>query len=388
MLSSFVRRIYRNPRLRDMRFIYGTYFLVTLLAAIQQLLLGHLNNYHIFKHSFEHLIHNQNLYVLFPTEYYDNYKYGPAFGLFIAPLAALPDWIGVIGWAMANAFLLVWAIGRLSIGQAGKAFVYWFVLIEFVTSIQNLQANPMLASLVVFCFTAFERRAVFWAAFFIALGGFFKVYGFIGCAFFLLYPQKVRFILSFLFWCVILFSLPLICISPNQLVFLYKEWYVALVEKAQIHHDISLIQILQSLVGSAIKDAYVILAGMGVFCLSYLRWDMFGNLSFRLLFLGSVLIWMVIFSPAAESATFVIAVAGVALWYTRSQKKKWQTGLVIFVFVLTSLSPTDIFPDYLRQTYVIPYGLKALPCAAVWVAITVELLVGSPSKFPDLDAQK
>ncbi|MDJ1469140.1 glycosyltransferase family 87 protein [Cytophagaceae bacterium DM2B3-1] len=376
MFKSLVNKISQVP----IRYIYGIYFLITLAASIQQMLIDQLNNYYIFKYSFQHLIHNQNLYILFPDQYHDNYKYGPVFGIFIAPFAILPDWLGIIAWTMVNAFLLLWAIHKLTIGQSSKIFIYWFILIEFLTSIQNLQANPMLTSLILFCFIAFERRTVFWAAFFVALGGFFKIYGFIGAAFFLLYPQKIRFILSFAFWCVVLFFLPLIFISLDQLLFLYKEWYLALVEKAQIHHDISLIQILQSLVSSNIKDAYVVLTGVGIFCLAYLRWDKFETLSFRLLFLASVLIWMVIFSPGAESPTFVIAVTGVALWYIQSERKKWQISLAIFVFVLTILSPTDIFPAYLRDVYVIPYSLKALPCAVVWIVVMVELLFGSFSK--------
>ena len=153
---------------------------------------------------------------------------------------------------------------------------------------------------------------------------------------------------------------------------------MALADKTGYHHDISLIQILQSLVYARIPDMAVVGVGVVMFCMAYLRYDRFKSLRFRLLFLASVLVWMVVFSPGAESPTYVVAVTGVALWYLAGRRDGWRLALLVFVFVLTCLSPTDIFPRFARDNYVIPYALKALPCALVWVALMYELLVGNP----------
>ncbi len=373
-------RFFQHPAFRDYRFVLGFFLLVTVVVTIQHLLIAEINNYYIFKYSFPHLIHGQDLYALFPGEYYDNYKYGPVFAVFIAPAALLPDWLGLHLWTIANTLLFFWAIYQMPIADKYKVFIYWAVFLEFLTATQNVQANPALTAFIVLAFVNFERKNVFWAAFWIALGAFFKVYGLIGAAFFLLYPQKIKFIGALLFWSVVLFLLPAILVPFEQVVFLYKQWYAALVDKVGYHTDASLMRIIRTVIYAGVPREAIMLAGVAVFCLAYLRRAACKNRTFRLLFLSSILIWMVIFSPGAESATYIMAVTGVAVWYAFSERKLWQTALLVFVLLLTCMSPSDLFPRYLRETYVFPYGLKALPCAIVWFVVMHELLF---RKFPD-----
>ena len=47
---------------------------------------------------------------------------------------------------------------------------------------------------------------------------------------------------------------------------------------------------------------------------------------------------------------------------------------MVFAFVLTSLSPSDLFPAYLRREWVQPYALKALPVVLVWLKLCYEML--------------
>ena len=48
--------------------------------------------------------------------------------------------------------------------------------------------------------------------------------------------------------------------------------------------------------------------------------------------------------------------------------------LMVFVFVLSSLSPSDLFPAYLRKEWVQPYALKALPVTLVWFKLCYEMI--------------
>jgi len=50
-------------------------------------------------------------------------------------------------------------------------------------------------------------------------------------------------------------------------------------------------------------------------------------------------------------------------------------ALLVFVFVLSSLSPSDLFPAYLRREWVQPYALKALPVTVVWLRLCWEMAV-------------
>ena len=53
---------------------------------------------------------------------------------------------------------------------------------------------------------------------------------------------------------------------------------------------------------------------------------------------------------------------------------KWDWFLFILAVLLTSLSPTDIIPKYIRLNFIRPYALKALPCFLIWFANCFELV--------------
>jgi hypothetical protein len=84
----------------------------------------------------------------------------------------------------------------------------------------------------------------------------------------------------------------------------------------------------------------------------------------------------VLFSTGSESSGYIIALVGVVIWYTAApwQRGRWDVALMVFVFVLTSLSPSDLFPAYLRREWVQPYALKALPVSVVWLRLCWEML--------------
>ena len=116
-----------------------------------------------------------------------------------------------------------------------------------------------------------------------------------------------------------------------------------------------------------------LLGGLLLFGLPYLRVSQFKHLAFRLMLLASTLIFTVIFSSGSESPTYIIAFAGVAIWFVIQQKNNWIVGLFIFAFILTSLSPTDIFPRAIKE-FIRLYSLKALPCIIIWLTIIFQML--------------
>ena len=65
---------------------------------------------------------------------------------------------------------------------------------------------------------------------------------------------------------------------------------------------------------------------------------------------------------------------GIAIWFIVVEKSNLNLFLFIFAVILTSFSPTDIFPRFLREQYVKPYALKVLPCIFIWIDITYRLL--------------
>ncbi len=46
---------------------------------------------------------------------------------------------------------------------------------------------------------------------------------------------------------------------------------------------------------------------------------------------------------------------------------------MVFAFVLTSMSASDLFPAFVRKEIVRPYALKALPCFVIWLKLVYEM---------------
>src|ERR1051325_8862154 len=88
------------------------------------------NNFIIFKNSFLHLIHNQDLYKPYPQEYGDIFLYTPAFALFMAPFAYLPHLTGVVLWCCLNCFWIYLAITMIPFDD-GKKRLWLLYLVSF-----------------------------------------------------------------------------------------------------------------------------------------------------------------------------------------------------------------------------------------------------------------
>jgi hypothetical protein len=363
--------------------IFLFYFIVTVLVTLQKFLLGpdSYNNYPLYKFSFLHLLEGNSLYALYPDQYWDNYKYGPIFAILIAPCYFLPDWLGIQLWTFMNMCAFLCAIYFLPITDRQKTFVYMFGFFEYLTALQNVQISPITTAITVGAFVFLEKKKPFWAASLVIFGFFVKLYPIVAAATFLLYPYRLKFVGSCLVWALVFFVLPMLFTTPELLLYQYHEWYLALVDKTTYHHDISLMGIIDKNIYSGIPDAILVGIGVLLFCTAYLRFAAYNVLQFRLLFLCSTLLWMVIFNPGSESPTFLIAVTGAAIWYAITPKTKLSTAVILFVFVLTCMSPSDIIPKPLRIE-IDRYALKALPCVVAWVAVMYHLYMGTKKAVP------
>ena len=209
---------------------------------------------------------------------------------------------------------------------------------------------------------------------FIALGFFVKIYGIGALLFFVFSRHKIKFILSFLFWSVALFCLPMLISSPRFIIQSYVDWYHSLVEKnAQntfsLMQNISVMGMIRKTVHwTAFNDVYVLIPALLMITAPLFRFKQYAAKDFRLSYLAIVLISVVIFSTSAESATYVIAMVGAGIWYVLYKHPgKPIIFTLIFVLILTSLSSTDLFPKYLQTHYVRVFALKALPCFIIWL---------------------
>lgn len=347
-----------------------------------------INNFIIFRNSFFHLIDGLTLYGPYNAEQYDLYKYSPTFALLFAPFAILPKYIGVTLWSIANAVILFTAIAKMPIAPNYKTFVWWFALIELITSIQNVQVNPIIAGLFIFTFNAFEKKQFWLAALLVVLSMYIKVYGVLAACLFLLYPQKLKFVGWGLLWFIVLFFLPLLIIPFDALLTQYQGWQQTITNDHQSRAvDVSIMRLIMAVLHIEFNNSIrlaIQISGIAIFCIKYLNIKRYNDFTFRYLFLCSAMIWVIVFNHLAESATYIIAIAGVALWYVSEGENKPVLMLLIATFILSCLSPTDIFPAAIRKMYIVPYALKALPCFIIWVLIEYRLLFGKYDRIEQI----
>ena len=389
-LCAKLQAFFHKPFFTNPRTLFGLWTLLAVVAGLTKMAPHRHNNFLIFRGVFWHTIQKLSLYDFYPTEYNDHNHYGPIFSLVIAPFAVVPDAIGLLGWLVVLALGMYYAVRRLPLEEGRQIFLYWFCAHELLTALQMQQFNIAIAAIIIGSFAAIERGKEVTAAFLIVLGTFVKLYGVVGLAFFFFVKRKPRFILALIGWSVVCFVAPMLISSPEYVVGQYVEWYERLAAKNgentfSLMQNISLLGMIRKVSGSAsYSDLLVILPGLVLFGLPYLRFGQYRHLAFRYAILSSVLLFVVLFSTGSESSTYIIPFAGIALWYATSPWKRsgWDVALLVFAFVLSSLSPSDLFPRSLREAYVLPYALKALPPTLIWLRLSYELLTRdyAPSK--------
>jgi hypothetical protein len=337
------------------------------------------NNYVIFKRSFYHLIQHQSLYILYPEEHWDLFKYSPTFALVFGLWAILPDSAGLILWNLLNT--LVWWKGIRIWQQNSSVSIpswngWWLSLggLELLTSIQNEQSNALIAGLLLWGWGEWEHGSTSRAIGMIMITGFIKIFGWAALLLWLAYPNKGRNFLIGLGWGIFLAALPLLVMSPSIYLWQIQEYMGMLSQDHSQSQGISLMGFLDRTMPGLWNKNIILLAGLGVMIIPWVAslWRK-TTVEQRAMGFAALMIWMVIFNHKAESPTFVIAVTP-ALWWLLRQGAMPRTQWMIWILLIfTILSPTDLFPTSLRKAWVEPYHLKAVPCVLVWIAMQWEL---------------
>lgn len=387
MTADRLARLWQSIRaqrwLSDPRTTLWLWLLLPLVSAIVKL--GKYNNFLIFRGVFHHTWQELPLYVHYPEEYFDLNHYGPFFSLIIAPFALVPAPIGHALWLVSLSLGLYWAIRKLPTEQATKTAVLWFCAHELLTALFMQQFNIAIVALVVGAWLFIEREEEKWAALCIVIGTFVKLYGVVGLAFFFFSKHKMRLIGWGILWSILALTLPMLISSPSYILGQYVAWYEELTLKNSgnmfsLMQNISLLGMVRKISGVAsYSDLWLILPGLALFGLPYLRWAQFGHQAFRYAMLSSVLLFTVLFSTGSESSGYIIAFVGIALWYWTApwQRSSWDVGLMVGAFILSSMSPSDLFPRFLRDQYIWPYALKALVPSIIWLKLVWEMCTRS-----------
>jgi hypothetical protein len=379
----------------DYRIIFVIYIIVAAITAYSKYKrgTGGYNNYLIFKGVFYNTLQERNIFLQYPDLFFDSNHYGIFFSLLIAPFAMMPDGFGAVLWNVSGTLVFLYAIYKLPFSNAKKSFFAWLCFQEFITAATYFQFNIILTGLLILSAVYIYERKETQSAFAILIGTFVKVYGIVGLSAFFFIKNKTKFIFSFVVIAILFFVLPMLISSKEFGIQSYIDWYVSLSEKnlsnqtLMSRQDYSLMGVVRRILGNAnISNLIFLIPGFAFFMLPYLRIKQFKFLPFQMMILASTLLFIVLFSSSSESPTYIIAVAGVMIWFLMQNKlTKIDIGLLIFVMIFTCFAFSDLFPKFIKEEVFIKYSTKAIPCILIWFRVMYELLTRDFDKDYKLD---
>lgn len=367
--------------LSDFRLLFAGWLLMAVIPWLRIWLKGKFDlDYSIFYHSFWHAWQQMPLYIIYPED--GNYfLYGPLFPLLMAPLAVLPYQLGRLGWMLLITFIPFWSIRQSTFTRKQQLFLLWFIAVEAYTCILDSETNSLILASLLFAYYFINKEKDHWAALIMALGTVTKLFGIVGLAFLPFSRHKSRLLLAYVGWVVVLAVLPMAVFGPSYVWQEYHEWFDVLVHKNELNQfaagqNISLLGIVRKISGCATySDLWLVIPGLIAFVLPYLRFGQYQFTAFRQTILASILMFLILFSTCSESYGYVIAMTGVGIWYTAApwERNHWDIALMVFAFIITSMSPSDLFPKPIWRELIKPYSLKALPVVLVWLKLIYEL---------------
>jgi hypothetical protein len=354
--------------------LFALYLASAVFVTVQQGVVGRSNNFKVFRAAAVNLLAHRDLYAAHPDQHFDFYKYSPTFALLFAPLAALPFAPALLIWSLLNSLLLWYGVRRL-LPEPQATLALGLVYLEVLFALQYTQSNGLVTALILLAFLALEQRRQPRAAALVGLDTAIKIFPLGAVALALFHPRRARFALLLAAVALGLALLPLIAIPPHELVAQYRSWWtIETSDASRVNRGDSVMHYLYQWLGADWAHWPVQLAGtlllLAPLALERRRWS---EPAFRLRFLCSLLIYLVLFNHQSERASFVIAYTGLFVWYAASAPDPVRNAIALLAGVALVLQDVQIVPwavhDALGR-----YRVKGIPCLVGWIVMQAELL--------------
>jgi hypothetical protein len=334
------------------------------------------NNYLIYTQPFGLMLEQKTAYADYPDRFEDRYRYSPTFAFLMGAFHFLPVPLGIVVWSLLGTMVLLAGIFHFlkEENNGTIALVLAIAFFDALGSAQHMQANNLLAGMILLGVSCLRDGKPVRAALIFALCGYVKFYGMAAAIFFLFAPHRLRFLVAMVGWLVVLWALPLTIVPLDFLLDEYKGWFENFAYKVKV--QLSVMGVLASWFNLEVEElpaAYFTLieaAGLAIFLAPLLRFAQWSQPRFQRLMLASFLIFVVIFNPTAEQPTYVYATVGVALWFVFTEpRRQWDYALLAVVILFTSLSGSDIMPVHIKLDVILRYRIKAVPCILVFIRL-------------------
>lgn len=324
--------------------VYAATVLMVVGLTIQRSFYPHPHwTFWIFRASFWHLVRGENLYAHYGT--HDLFKYSPTAALLFAPFAWPSFPIGLLLWNTLNVVVLFVAL-RSIVRRRDVTLAWLLVLPELFNALQASQSNALVAALIVAAFVALEQSRQLRATLAIAVGVAIKIFPIAAMSLLLFHRRRVRGLCLFALCGAALVLLPLLVTSPATLLSQYGWWRDVEASDA-VARGASVMQMLHQALRVSWPNWPVQAAGTVALFLPLLRRDQWESRRFRVTYLASLLVFVVIFNHQAERPSFVIAATGVAIWFVGSPRDRGRLALALFS--LTGLLAWSYLPVWVMM---------------------------------------
>lgn len=352
-----------NPDAQHRRWLLAVYAVGVGVATLQRGVwsLEH-TTFAIFRQSFLHLVRHQNLYAAYPLEQgggpADLFKYSPSAAMLFAPLAALPYSVALLGWNLLNAGLLIYAVTRI-LPPARANLALLLLAPEAFVAIQSSSSNGLVTALILLGAASYDTGRLMRGSWALAVATSLKIFPLAGFIFAAVHCQRRRAALMVAVALCAVLALPLLVVGPLELLQQYRWWLqLEFSDARDVVFGLSLMRQLRDWWELAWPNWVMQLLGTIFFLVPLvLRRDQWADREFRLRYLCSLLVYVVLFNHQAERQSFIIAATGAVIWFVTSPPTLERATLVALALI----------------------GVPTFPYIAVWLVIHAELLRGTPT---------
>lgn len=344
------------------------------------------NNFLIFKWSGFNLINELPLYIGNDL-HYDLFKYSPTCAMGFLPFYGLPTEIGLLLWNMLNLLLPLWALHQiLGLNAKSRNILALFLLAEGITSLLNAQSNGLVLGLLLVAIGALQREKTGKAVFWILISGFIKIFGWVFFLIFLIRPKVLpKAILYGGIYTIVLVLAPLALVNYEYLISEYRWWLLLLQQDSGTYLKLSFMGWFQAWFRVLPPKNIVLILGLLVQIFPlwlFLRAKKDALLQSKqiLRYGASLLVWAVLFNHMSESATYVIAIGGIVLFFSGEALERPSVIWLILggVLAFAILGPTDIYPKAIRYWIVERAQMKAFTVLIAYLYILRSLYEKGP----------
>jgi hypothetical protein len=329
---------------------------------------------------------------------FDYYKLSPTFLLPLLVFAQLPFIVSGIVWQLLSMVLFFVAMGWLlrelplsrSLGVGLSLFLPFLLLTDFQLNGTYLQSNTLVVAIMTISLLFYMRGQWVISALLLAWISNTKLYPLV-LMLLLFVDLRWRFIGASLLAHLFLLILPFLLWGKIQATTLYSDWFNLLSMDKSLtygepwgHFFLGLKPFLEVNFGWVLQQSYawVLLVSAALVAMPtlWLRWSV-GTFSKEslLLLLVTALSWILVFSTRTEGPTLVLIapVYAYSLWQimtiVNDKQRKWALAGLILLFILISLSTSDLFRSTIVHELSWHHNLRAVGLMGAFI-FTLSLL--------------